>query len=159
VRFNLNRFTKAQDHGGAFATALAELRAGQKQGHWIWFVFPQLRGLGFSPMAERYGIEGVAEAVAYLQHPVLRSRLREATLAVHGQLAGHGASLRHLMASHIDALKLVSSMTLFEHAARMVQATDPSPEVSELTTMAGEILAIADGQGYPRCHLTLDALG
>jgi uncharacterized protein (DUF1810 family) len=159
VRFDLNRFTKAQDHGGAFAAALAELRAGRKRGHWIWFVFPQLHGLGSSPMAERYGIEGVAEAVAYLQHPVLQSRLREATLAVHGHLAGHGASLRPLMSSHIDALKLVSSMTLFEHAARTVQATEPSPEVSELAGVAGEILAIAHGQGYPRCRLTLAALG
>jgi uncharacterized protein (DUF1810 family) len=159
VRFNLDRFTKAQDHGGAFAAALAELRAGRKWGHWIWFVFPQLRGRGFSPMAERYGIEGVAEAAAYLRHPVLRSRLREATVAVHGYLAGHGANLRHLMASHIDALKLVSSMTLFEHAACMVHATDPSLEVSELATLAGEILKIADGQGYPRCRFTLDALG
>ena len=159
MRFDLNRFTKAQDHGGAFAAALAELRAGKKRGHWVWFVFPQLHGLGSSPMTERYGIEGVAEAVAYLEHPVLRSRLREATLAVHGHLAGHGASLRSLMASHIDAFKLVSSMTLFEHAARRVQASDPSPEVSELASVAGEILAIADGQGYPSCRLTLGALG
>ena len=159
MRFDLDRFTKAQDHDGAFAAALEELRAGRKRGHWIWFVFPQLRGLGSSSMAERYGIDSFAEAVAYLQHPVLRSRLREATLAVHGHLAGHGVSLRHLMASHIDALKVVSSMTLFEQAARTVQATDPSPEVSELASMAGEILAIAHGQGYPRCHLTLAALG
>jgi uncharacterized protein (DUF1810 family) len=159
VRFDLDRFRKAQDQGGAFAMALAELRAGRKWGHWIWFVFPQLCGLGFSPMAERYGIDGAAEAAAYLRHPVLRLRLREASVAVHGQLAGDGASLRHLMGSHVDALKLVSSMTLFEHAARMVQATEPSPEVSELATLAGEILAIAEEQGYPRCRFTLDALG
>ena len=157
MRFNLDRFRKAQDHGGAFAAALAELRAGRKWGHWIWFVFPQLQGLGFSPMAERYGIEGVAEAAAYLRDPVLRSRLREVTLAVHEHLAG-GTSLRHLMGSHVDALKLVSSMTLFERAARMVHATDPSPELSELATLAAEILAIADGQGYPRCRFTLDAV-
>jgi hypothetical protein len=62
------------------------------------------------------------------------------------------------MGSDIDALKLVSSMTLFEHTACMVHATDPSPELSELATMAGEILAIADGQGYPRCRFNLDAL-
>jgi uncharacterized protein (DUF1810 family) len=159
VRFDPDRFTRAQDQDGAFAAALDELRAGRKRGHWIWFVFPQLRGLGFSPMAERYGIDGAAEAVAYLHHPVLRSRLHEAALAVHGHLTGHGASLRHLMGSHIDALKLVSSMTLFEHAARNVQSAEPSPEVSELASMAGEILAIADGQGYPRCRLTLAALG
>jgi uncharacterized protein (DUF1810 family) len=159
VSFELDRFTQAQDQGGAFAAALAELRAGRKRGHWIWFVFPQLRGLGFSPMAVRYGIEGVGEAVAYLQHPVLRSRLREATLAVHAHLAVQSASLRGLMASQIDALKLVSSMTLFEHASSMVHATDPAPELSELATAAEEILAIADGQGYPRCRFTLDALG
>src|SRR5262245_31646982 len=143
MSFDLDRFTKAQDHDGAFGAALEELYAGRKRGHWIWFVFPQLRGLGFSPMAERYGLDGVAEAVAYLQHPVLRSRLRDVTLAVRGHLAGNGASLPHLMASPIDALKLVSSMTLFEQAARTAQATDPSPEVSELATAAGEILTIA----------------
>ena len=159
MHFDLDRFTKAQDHGGAFGVALEELRAGRKRSHWIWFVFPQLRGLGHSPMAERYGLDGAAEAVAYLRNPVLRSRLREATLAVHGHLANHGASLPHLMASQLDALKLVSSMTLFEQAARTAQATDLSPEVSELATVAGEILAIAEEQGYPRCRLTLDALG
>jgi uncharacterized protein (DUF1810 family) len=158
VRFDLARFSKAQDRGAAYAAALAELRSGRKLGHWIWFVFPQLRGLGFSPMAERYGIEGAAEAAAYLRHPVLRSRLLEATMAVHGRLTGDGTKLRHLMASNIDALKLVSSMTLFEHTASVANATDPSPELSELATLAKEILAIAQEQGYLRCRFTLDAL-
>lgn len=156
--FDLDRFTQAQDHGGAYAAALAELRAGRKRGHWIWFVFPQLRGLGSSPMAERYGIAGLAEATDYLRHPALRSRLREASVAVHDHLVGRGVSLLHLMASHIDALKLVSSMTLFEQTSRMVQATEPSPELSELATVAGEILEIVEGQGYPRCRFTLGGL-
>jgi len=159
LRFDLDRFQAAQDYGGAFATALAELRAGRKRGHWIWFVFPQLRGLGTSAMAQRYGIEGVAEAEVYLRHPVLRSRLREATWAVRGQLTSNSPDLRRLMGSEIDVLKLVSSMTLFEQIARRVRALEPLPELSELEVMAGEILAIADGQGYPRCRFTLEALG
>jgi uncharacterized protein (DUF1810 family) len=156
--FDLDRFTQAQDRGGAYIAALAELRAGRKRGHWIWFVFPQLRGLGSSPMAERYGIEGLAEATDYLRHAALRSRLREAAVAVHYHLVGQVVSLRHLMASQIDALKLVSSMTLFEQASRRLQATDPSPELLELATVAGEILAIAERQGSPRCRFTLDVL-
>jgi uncharacterized protein (DUF1810 family) len=155
----LDRFVAAQDRDGAFEGALAELLAGQKRGHWIWFVFPQLRGLGVSPMAEHYGLDGLEEAEAYLRHTALRSRLRAATVAVHGHLTGRGASVRHLMGAHVDALKLVSSLTLFERVARSVRQTGPSPELAELATMAAEILEVAARQGYPRCRFTLDALG
>jgi uncharacterized protein (DUF1810 family) len=156
---SLTRFLHAQDQGSAFAAALAELRAGAKRGHWIWFVFPQLRGLGVSPMADHFGIEGREEAQAYLGHPVLRSRLREAMAVVRDQLAARGASLRHLMGSHIDALKLVSSLTLFERVARTLHAVEPCRELAELAAMAGDILDIANAQGYPRCRFTLDATG
>jgi uncharacterized protein (DUF1810 family) len=147
VTFDLNRFLHAQD-SGAYAQAVAELRAGAKRSHWIWFVFPQLAGLGSSPMAEAYGLQGAAEATAYLQHPVLRDRLLGAMNAVRL----HSTSLRLLMGSQIDARKLVSSMTLFAEIGR--RAGD-----DEITTAADEILKAAAQQGYPACAFTQQSLG
>ena len=109
--FDLERFVSAQD--GVFDGALAELRAGRKTGHWIWFVFPQVAGLGRSEMSRIYSIGSLAEARAYLAHPVLGPRLRESAAAV---LATHGRSADEILGS-IDAVKLRSSMTLFLRAA------------------------------------------
>ncbi|MCA3574647.1 MAG: DUF1810 domain-containing protein [Aestuariivirga sp.] len=109
--FDLDRFLKAQEP--VFETALAELRAGQKQSHWMWFVFPQLRGLGRSPMAQHYGINSLGEAAAYLGHPVLGARLRQCVEAV---LALQGKSLRQIFGVP-DDIKFRSSMTLFALAA------------------------------------------
>ena len=108
--FDLERFVSAQD--GVYDGALAELRAGRKTGHWIWFVFPQIAGLGRSEMSRIYSIGSLAEARAYLAHPVLGPRLREAAAAV---LATHGRSADQILGS-IDAVKLRSSMTLFLRA-------------------------------------------
>jgi len=108
--FDLERFVAAQD--GVYDGALAELRAGRKTGHWIWFVFPQVAGLGRSEMSRIYSIGSLAEARAYLAHPVLGPRLREAAAAV---LATHGRSADEILGS-IDAVKLRSSMTLFLRA-------------------------------------------
>ena len=81
--FNLQRFVDAQD--GVYASVRAELSAGRKRSHWMWFIFPQVAGLGFSAMAERYALSGLAEARAYLAHPLLGARLRECcALAVSG---------------------------------------------------------------------------
>ncbi len=77
--YDLARFVAAQDGGGAYASALAELRAGRKTGHWMWFVFPQIAGLGQSEMSRRYAIASRAEAAAYLQHVLLGPRLIECT--------------------------------------------------------------------------------
>ena len=110
--FDLNRFVRAQA-GGVYEAALAELRAGAKRGHWMWFIFPQARGLGRSTMAERYGIGGMAEARAYLAHPLLGPRLRECVAAVLGH-AGERTADRMLGA--VDATKLRSCLTLFEAA-------------------------------------------
>lgn len=107
-QFNLERFLKAQIFD--YDTALKELRSGEKQSHWIWYVFPQMKGLGYSSHAVYYGISGLEEARAYLAHPVLGARLREATEAV---LAIEGKTVREIMPG-IDALKLKSSMTLFD---------------------------------------------
>ena len=109
--FDLDRFVQAQEP--VFDTALAELKAGRKQSHWMWFVFPQLRGLGFSSMAQRYGIGSLDEARAYLAHPVLGPRLRLCTRTV---LEVEGRSLNAILGSP-DDMKFRSSMTLFTLAA------------------------------------------
>ena len=104
---------QAQDRGGTYERALAELRAGRKTSHWMWFVFPQLAGLGRSPMAQEFAISSLAEAKAYLAHPVLGPRLVECAEIV-TTLSGRTAE--EIFGS-IDAMKLRSSMTLFARAA------------------------------------------
>ncbi len=110
---DVQRFVLAQDDRGTFAQALAEIRAGRKTSHWMWFVFPQVQGLGRSTTARRYAISGLAEAHDYLGHPVLGPRLRECCEAV---LAIEGVSAEQVFGS-VDAMKLRSSMTLFARAA------------------------------------------
>ena len=109
--FNLERFVTAQ--APVFDTVLRELEGGHKQSHWMWFVFPQLRGLGHSATAQFYGIASLDEAQAYLEHPLLGPRLVRCTEAV---LASRTASLRELFGSP-DDLKFCSSVTLFSLAA------------------------------------------
>lgn len=109
--FDLQRFVDAQ--APVFDTVCAELRAGRKASHWMWFVFPQLRGLGHSAMAERYGIASLAEARAYLDHPLLGPRLQECTRLV---LQVQGRGLHDIFGSP-DDLKFRSCMTLFAQAA------------------------------------------
>ena len=110
---DLDRFVSAQDEGGTYERALAELRDGSKRSHWMWFVFPQVAGLGSSPMAREYAVSGVEEARAYLAHPVLGPRLLECAQA----LLDLGGSDPQAVLGGIDAVKLRSSMTLFAHAA------------------------------------------
>jgi len=109
--YNLERFVAAQE--GVHERALAELRAGEKRSHWMWFIFPQIAGLGFSPMAQRYAIGSLDEARAYLAHPVLGDRLRACTAAVNG-VTGRSA---HALFGSPDDVKFRSSMTLFTRAA------------------------------------------
>jgi uncharacterized protein (DUF1810 family) len=109
----LDRFVDAQDRAGTYAAALRELRAGRKRSHWMWFVFPQLAGLGRSPMAQVYALSSLDEARAYLAHPVLGARLQECVAA----LLEHTDSTAEQVLGGIDALKLRSSMTLFARAA------------------------------------------
>ena len=105
--FDLQRFVTAQDR--VYAAVLDELRQGRKQTHWMWFVFPQLAGLGHSAMAERYALSGLDEASAHLVHPVLGPRLRECTELVNS-VSGKSA---HDIFSSPDDMKFRSSMTLF----------------------------------------------
>ena len=108
---NLDRFVQAQD--GVYENALSELRRGEKRTHWMWFIFPQIAGLGRSEMAQRYAITGLGEARAYLSHPLLGPRLKACTEAL---LAHSDKSAREIM-GFPDDLKLRSSMTLFSLAA------------------------------------------
>ena len=107
---SLERFVKAQEN--SYAKALAELKAGEKRSHWMWWIFPQMRGLGSSPNAIYYGLADEAEAVAYMQHPVLGPRYRECFDVVYDQLCVRGVDPLTLMGSDIDVLKLGSSVEL-----------------------------------------------
>lgn len=111
---DLERFVSAQNECGCYSAALTEIKAGRKASHWIWYVFPQLKGLGHSYNSQYYGLAGEAEAKAYLAHPMLGARLREITAAL---LTHSDESTEELMGSHIDAVKLRSCMTLFDAIA------------------------------------------
>ena len=108
--FNLKRFLVAQEND--YADALREIKQGYKQSHWIWFIFPQMHGLGRSSMTEYYGISSIEEARAYLDNPTLKARLIEISTAL---LQHKGRSTAYEILGTIDAIKVRSSMTLFDH--------------------------------------------
>jgi uncharacterized protein (DUF1810 family) len=153
---SLDRFYEAQaDPIAGYDIALAEIRRGRKTGHWIWYIFPQLAGLGRSSMAQKYAIRNFAEACDYLRDPLLRARYEEITAAVQDQIAG-GKLLDELMGSEIDALKLVSSLTLFRAAAQ-------SPAADSVSTLSrgqlcDSLLQLIERHGYAPCEQTLRAL-
>jgi len=150
VTFDLDRFRRAQERD--YDDALAELQAGRKRSHWIWYVFPQLAGLGRSHLAQMYGLQGLDEATAYLADPLLRGRLLAAATAVRMHLDREPPSaLGTIMGSEIDALKLVSSMTLFREVAR--RAGD-----QEMTSVAEAILDAGKAQGIRECEFTLSVV-
>jgi len=149
--FDLSRFLEAQ--AGSYEQALRELRAGRKLSHWMWFVFPQFEGLGPSAMSRRYAIRSLAEARAYLDHPVLGLRLRECTAAVNRL---EGRSIHEIFGSP-DDMKFRSSMTLFE------LASDPGSVFASALgkyfpgnrdTRTGDLvrLAISMGADVPKRH-------
>lgn len=139
--FDIERFVEAQENSfSGYERALSEMQAGEKYGHWIWYIFPQLRGLGHSGNANFYGIDDLDEAREYLKHPVLGPRLREITAAALSHADDRLAI--ELMGSDIDALKLKSSMTLFDQ----ISPNDIFGEVLE---------AFFDGE---RCRRTLQLL-
>ena len=119
----LDRFVTAQDAGGTYEQALSELRAGRKTSHWMWFVFPQLAGLGRSTTAVHYAVHDLEQARAYLAHPVLGARLRDCAAA----LLDTGSSDAVAVLGPVDAVKLRSSATLFARAA----AGTPGAELFE----------------------------
>jgi len=112
-QYDLQRFVAAQDAAGTYDRATAELRGGRKTSHWMWFIFPQIAGLGYSPASRTYAISSLDEARAYLAHPVLGARLIEcATILT--RVPGRSAEQ---ILGEVDALKLRSCVTLFMHAA------------------------------------------
>ena len=134
------------------------MRAGGKRGHWIWYVFPQLSGMGSSAASLTYGLDGVSEAEEYLRDALLRTRLLTIASAVRSQLEGGGTPLLQLMGSSIDVTKLVSSMTLFEQVARRLRDTEGLDEYAALAAVARTILERAAQEGYPPCQFTRNAL-
>ena len=111
--YDLRRFVDAQDVGGTYHRAAAELRNGRKDSHWMWFIFPQVAGLGYSHASRIFAISGLAEARAYLAHPVLGPRLIECAAI----LTGAAGRTAEQVFGEVDAVKLRSSMTLFMRAA------------------------------------------
>ncbi|HXW07520.1 MAG TPA: DUF1810 family protein [Vicinamibacterales bacterium] len=153
----LERFKAAQDslHAG-YESALTEIRAGGKRGHWIWYVFPQLSGLGTSSLSQAYAIGGEDEAIAFVRDPLLRSRLLTITEAVAAQLRRRTpATLGALMGSDVDARKIVSSLTLFRHVARALHTAGGNSEYEALAAAADEVLTAAAAEGYQPCAYTL----
>ena len=150
---SLERFHKAQaTHAAGYDTALAEIRAGGKRSHWIWYIFPQIEGLGCSSTARAYALRDLGDACAYLRDPVLRARYAEIVGAVSEQLTD-GTHVEDLMGGRTDALKLVSSLTLFRAAAEQLAREDPvhASLAERLATLLGQ----TGGQGYPPCDFTL----
>jgi uncharacterized protein (DUF1810 family) len=127
--YHLQRFVDAQD--SCFAQVRSELVAGQKRSHWMWFVFPQIQGLGLSPMAQRYAISGLSEARAYLLHPILGTRLRDCTALVN---AVDGRPITEIF-GWPDDLKFHSSVTLFGWAA----SRGPSDQIAGYEVFAQAI--------------------
>ena len=142
---SLDRFLQKQEK--TYEGALAELKAGRKTGHWIWWIFPQLRGLGRSEYAIFYGLADEAEARAYIQHPVLGQRYYECVHEVYMQLYRHAKTPRELMGSEIDVMKLTSSLELF-----LLQGPSTRDMRGSITMMEKmeKILTERWGWTYPR---------
>jgi uncharacterized protein (DUF1810 family) len=154
---SLERFHEAQaSRSAGYDVALAEIRRGRKTSHWIWYIFPQLGGLGHSSAARHYAIRDLDEARNFLHDPVLRARYREIAAAVHDQLA-RGVNLEMRMGSHLDALKLISSLTLVRAAAESI--TDQDAAFKDLAALCQSILAAAESQGYAPCARTVAEIG
>lgn len=149
---SLDRFKLAQaDPETGFATAISELRAGRKTSHWIWYIFPQLAGLGRSSTARHYGLRDRVEAADYLRDAELAPRLHVATAVVAEHLAA-GMMLVDLMGGTTDALKLVSCLTLFEQVGCALP--DQSAVPASFLADCAEILRTAESQGFPHCDVT-----
>jgi uncharacterized protein (DUF1810 family) len=156
----LARFKAAQDApDSGFEKALREIRSGAKRGHWIWYIFPQLSGLGMSGLSRAFAIDGMREAADFLRDPELRSRLLTIATAVAEQLQEpHAIPLRALMGSDTDARKVVSSLTLFGRVARTLHAAEGLDVYGRIASVADTVLASAESQGYPPCSYTLQQL-
>jgi uncharacterized protein (DUF1810 family) len=146
---SLERFVQAQEKDGSYERALAELKVGRKTGHWIWWIFPQLKGLGTSHNSTYYGLADEAEALAYLAHPVLGARYQECVEMLHAHLCKGGMSPLELMGSEVDVLKLSSSLEIFLKVA--------STSTAGFRTCAEEILESLKVNGVGNMELLVDS--
>ena len=150
---SLKHFHEAQaSRSAGYDTALTEIRQGRKTSHWIWYIFPQLDGLGRSSTARAYALRDLAQACAYLRDPLLRTRYEEIAGAISEQLA-RGRPLEGLMGGNTDALKLVSSLTLFRAAAQTLASEEPT--FDSLAQRCDFVLSQTAAQGYATCGQTL----
>ncbi len=150
--YDLERFVAAQDADATYERALGELRRGQKVGHWMWFVFPQVAGLGQSPTARRFAISSLEEASSYIAHGVLGPRLIEAATAVAGN---DGRAVEQIFGG-LDAKKLQSSMTLFLRAAPEEEIFGRVLEMcfgGRSDTATDELLRLAGAPGAAEAHV------
>jgi uncharacterized protein (DUF1810 family) len=156
----LDRFRVAQDSScSGFASALEELQTGGKRGHWIWYVFPQIKGLGMSGHSQKFALDGAEEAAEFLRDAELRLRLLRITRVVAEQLrTGATRSLLALMGSDIDAKKVVSSLTLFLHVAKKLREVEGADAYDPIADAADEVLVLAASQGYAPCSYTLKCI-
>ncbi|PWY55120.1 DUF1810 domain-containing protein [Legionella qingyii] len=156
---NIQRFITAQqgqDMYVSFQQAYTELEAGSKQSHWIWHIFPQLKQLGFSSIAQHFGIVDFKEACAYLQNEALFRNYHAIAQLVEQQLK-KTISVLTLMHGEVDTKKLVSSLTLFREAASfLLHQGDTSQDFAALVSCCEQILKETTKQGYAPCELTLD---
>lgn len=152
---SLERFHRAQaDEWSGYATALAEMRQGRKESHWIWYIFPQIAGLGRSSMAQDYALRDLNEALDYLCDPVLRARFEEITDVVADQLS-KGTPVNVLMGGPVDAQKLTSSITLFRVAASRLAFREPNSSLQKLAKRCEFVSQHLGAQGYAPCQFTL----
>jgi uncharacterized protein (DUF1810 family) len=156
---SLTRFHEAQNgEWGGYSTALAEMLAGRKSSHWIWYIFPQIDGLGRSSTARQFALRDLDEACDYLRDPILARHYEEIANAVAGHLA-RGAPVEELMGGATDSYKLVSSVTLFRAAAERLAKEEDGAEFSRIAERCNAILERTSMQGYPPCKFTLERCG
>ena len=156
---SLVRFIEAQDNSAMYERAIKELTDGRKNTHWIWFIFPQIRGIGSSHYATYYGIQSIEEAKDYLMHPLLGPRYVEAMHIVHQKLLNERVSLLTLMSAEIDCLKFTSSLTLFSTALGKLSENNSSLDANlvRLEKYIDELVNSDQIGNFP-CQLTRDIL-
>jgi uncharacterized protein (DUF1810 family) len=155
---NLDRFIHAQEEHETYNQAYKELQNGAKSSHWIWYIFPQLKDLGFSSTAKYYGIVNVHEACDYLNNAQLCENYQKIARLVLKQIQNH-IPITSLMGGSLDAQKLVSSLTLFRAAAAFLeQQEDKRPIHAELVGCCEQIFAHLKKQGYAPCQRTLQLI-
>jgi uncharacterized protein (DUF1810 family) len=154
-RFSLARFVLAQDNDGTYERAVSELRRGRKRSHWMWFVFPQIAGLGQSEMSRTYAISSLAEARAYLHHPILGARL----IACAQILLGLSNQTAEAIFGHTDAAKPRSSMTLFAAAAGAAAADGQDANAPGGLLFEGVLREYFGGEADPATEARLQAPG